>query len=130
MTAAPEGTRPRMTNLTSQFRITRKKGFHIQAGDYTVSVQFGPGNYCEHYDAAIGHDEERCGKDGSMDAEVAFWKRTGDDHGLISMEPLYGDSIAPRRSASQVIGMLAALEAGNQDAAIKALFAGDSTDDA
>jgi hypothetical protein len=31
------------------FKITHKKGFHITfENDYTVSVQFGPGNYCDN----------------------------------------------------------------------------------
>lgn len=34
------------------FAITGGKGFHITfANGWTVSVQFGPGNYSEHYDA-------------------------------------------------------------------------------
>ena len=32
------------------FKITEGKGFHITfANGYTVSVQFGPDNYCDHY---------------------------------------------------------------------------------
>lgn len=49
------------------FRITNGKGFHITfVNGYTVSVQFGEGNYC-----AV-----RYGKDGddSPNAEVAAWQ--------------------------------------------------------
>lgn len=61
------------------FHITRGKGFHITfKNGYTVSVQFGPGNYCEHYDRAIGREEEKCGAEGSLEAEVAVWKDGGD----------------------------------------------------
>lgn len=36
------------------FRITRGKGFHVSfPNGYTVSVQFGPGNYCDHYDRGV-----------------------------------------------------------------------------
>ena len=32
------------------FAITNSKGFHMTfANDWTVSVQWGPGNYCENY---------------------------------------------------------------------------------
>ena len=37
------------------FYITGKKGFHITfENGWTVSVQFGPGNYCDNYDCGIG----------------------------------------------------------------------------
>jgi len=61
------------------FKITRKKGFHIKfENGYTVSVQFGPGNYCSNYDREIGRDEEKCGSVGSPDAECAVWKEGGE----------------------------------------------------
>ena len=52
------------------FNITQGKGFQIAfANGYTVSVQFGYGNYCEN----------RYGEDGadSATAEVAAWKTRG-----------------------------------------------------
>jgi hypothetical protein len=61
------------------FKITGKKGFHIKfENGYTVSVQFGPGNYCDNYDMEIGRDEENAGKEGSYTAECAVWAEDGE----------------------------------------------------
>lgn len=90
-----------MRNQTSGFYITGKKGFHITfANGWTVSVQFGPGNYCQHYDRQIGFDEERCGKEGSYDAEVAAWPASG---GLIEMD---GDTVKGRVRPAEVLAIL------------------------
>lgn len=64
------------------FKITAGKGFHVTfANGWTVSVQWGPGNYAEHHMARGGDDytdrERRCGKQGSATAEVACWPRDG-----------------------------------------------------
>jgi len=52
------------------FKITERKGFHITfANGYTVSVQFGYGNYCDNRNkGAYGGDV-----DPSTTAEVAAW---------------------------------------------------------
>lgn len=62
------------------FRITNGKGFHITfANGYTLSVQFGPGDYCNNRNAACNPGEhftqarDRCGRDGCADAEVAVF---------------------------------------------------------
>lgn len=70
------------------FRITSNKGFHITfENGYTISVQFGPGNYCENYDREISlYSEEECGKSGSIDAECAVF---GKNQHLINV-PLEG----------------------------------------
>ena len=60
------------------FAITDGKGFHIKfLNGWTVSVQFGPGNYCEHYNRSIGKDEYTCGSEGSINAEIAAWPKGG-----------------------------------------------------
>ena len=86
------------------FRITGGKGFHITfANDYTVSVQFGPGNYCDHYDRNIGSDDEACGKEGSTVAEVAVWKNGSD---LIE-HPLYpNNTVGSRFTPEKVLELL------------------------
>jgi hypothetical protein len=84
------------------FRITGKKGFHITfANGWTVSVQFGPGNYCEHYDRNISQDAEECGEQGSGDAETAVWGPTGEmvDRGN-------GDTVQARQTPAQVLELL------------------------
>jgi hypothetical protein len=60
------------------FKITRKKGFHIEFDNgFIVSVQFGPGDYCQNYDMTPGGDEEEAGRIGSADAECAVWGKDG-----------------------------------------------------
>ena len=59
--------------MRNSFRVTGGKGFQITfPNGYTISVQFGPGNYGQHYDRRIGHDELRCGEEGSDTAETAI----------------------------------------------------------
>lgn len=69
------------------FRITRGCGFHITfENGYTISVQFGWGNYCEHHDEIEGfnpsidpdaHDKKLASK-GSRDAEIAIIDPSGE----------------------------------------------------
>lgn len=61
------------------FKITGKKGFHITfENGYTVSVQFGPGNYCDNYNGDFREKGiEECGSRGSSTAECAVWARDG-----------------------------------------------------
>jgi len=76
---------------TKGFRITRGKGFHIGFDNgYTVSVQFGPANYCSHYDREIGRDELKCGEEGSPDAECAIF---GPDGNLLQHRSFDGDTV-------------------------------------
>ena len=63
------------------FKITGGKGFHFKfPNGVTVSVQFGAGNYCEHYDDDMMDWIESKGKGTieSHDAEVAIWKEGGE----------------------------------------------------
>jgi len=65
--------------MSSFFRITGVTGFHIRfANGWTVSVQFGPCNYCEHHDREVGREEAICGKEGSATAECAVWGPDGE----------------------------------------------------
>lgn len=87
---------------TAGFRITDKKGFHITyENGYTVSVQFGPGNYCDNYDRDIGRDEERCGREGSSTAECAVWADGGEliEHGN------WGGTVSNRSTPSEVLAL-------------------------
>ena len=59
------------------FRICDNKGFHITfSNKVTVSVQFGPGNYCENYDESFNN--QRVGGTKSSDAEIGIWKEGGE----------------------------------------------------
>lgn len=55
------------------FRIIDRKGFHITfENGFTVSVQFGPANYCDNYDADMWEfidNKDICAR--SSDAEIA-----------------------------------------------------------
>ena len=68
-------------------------GFHITfANGYTVSVQFGSGNYCENRDGK---------KDRSSNAEIAAWDANGkwiqlDEH----------DDVLGWQSADQVLAIM------------------------
>ena len=55
------------------FTITQGKGFHIAfANGWTVSVQFGKGNYCDHH-GMIGGDLSELAAGPSKTAEVGVW---------------------------------------------------------
>ena len=86
------------------FRITSKKGFHITfENDYTVSVQFGPGNYCDHYNRNIGEDEARCGEDGSTTAECAVW---GEDGEMLDYGGITSGGVSNRSTPAEVLTLL------------------------
>ena len=65
------------------FKITRGKGFHVKfENGYTVSVQFGPCNYCVNHDVLPDERpfevvEQECGERGSPDAETAVISPNG-----------------------------------------------------
>lgn len=79
------------------FDITKGKGFKITfANGWTVSVQFGGLNYCQHYDAPAG-----AGYRGpSKDAEIAAWDKDGNwyDFG--------GDTVKGYVSADDVLAFM------------------------
>ena len=89
--------------MNEGFHITGKKGFHIGfANGFTVSVQFGPGNYCDNYDMQIGREDEKAGEQGSSNAECAVWGPGGD---LIN-KPNWGDSVSNRSTPAEVLELL------------------------
>jgi hypothetical protein len=93
------------------FYITGKKGFHVTfANGWTVSVQFGPGNYCEHHDRRISEDDEACGREGSLNAEVAALSPDG------SMTKMGGDTVRGWQSPAAVLALLNAAANGDLDA--------------
>lgn len=65
------------------FKITRNKGFHMTfENGWTVSVQFGAGNYCDNYD----HSSYSGEVPPSTNAEVAAWDEDGN---MLSLENGY-----------------------------------------
>lgn len=87
------------------FKITGGKGFHITfENGYTISVQFGPGNYCDHYNRRIGVEEAKCGEEGSTSAECAVWHR---ESSLLAYPGHWGEGdVGGRMSAAKVLALL------------------------
>ena len=86
----------------SVFRITGGKGFHVTfENGYTVSVQFGGGNYCDNYDMAIGTERNRSKE--SSTAECAVWAENGS---LIEMPEWSGDTVGGYMTPAQVLTLL------------------------
>jgi len=56
-------------------KVTEGRGFHLKfANGWTASVQFGPGNYCEHHHRPVTHYPVNSRYEhGSVNAEVAAW---------------------------------------------------------
>jgi len=85
----------------SRFCITSHKGFHLSFNNgWQVSVQFGPGNYCEqrneHYDSPKGRDSWP-----SSDAEIAVWHTSN-----VEMVMLEHDTVRGWTSADEVAKVL------------------------
>ncbi len=85
------------------FRITGKKGFHITFDNgWTVSVQFGPGNYCDNYDLRVGDEDEEAGKRGSRTAECAVW---GPDNKMVA-GPGWEDTVSNHSTPNDVLELM------------------------
>lgn len=85
------------------FKITGHKGFHITfENGYTVSVQFGPANYCDNYHMNWG-DPERKQILESSDAEVAVWGIGGE---LIDLPQFNIDGVGSRFTPEKVLELL------------------------
>ena len=86
------------------FEITGCKGFRLTfENGLTVSVQFGPGNYCERRDDGFGcvnHDHHE-----SRDAEVAVLT---DDGSWVAEYPHWsdGDTVCGWLSANQIADII------------------------
>lgn len=86
------------------FKITGKKGFHVTfENGWTVSVQFGPGNYCDNYDLRIGEEDEEAGKRGSLVAECAV---SQGGSGLYAHPMFDGDTVGGRMTPAQVLELM------------------------
>lgn len=84
------------------FKITRGSGFSITfANGYTISVQFGPGNYCDNYDMCY-QERVEAGKKGSMTAECAVFQPDGNFYN----NPEWNDVVSPRNSPEEVLQLM------------------------
>lgn len=60
------------------FKNTLGKGFHMKfPNNYTISVQWGVGNYCENYTSSSAWKENNV-MWGSKDAEIAIFHPDGE----------------------------------------------------
>lgn len=95
------------------FRLSSDKGFHVGfKNGYTVSVQFGPGNYGDHYDCSYTgskHHPGSCGAQGALTVEVAVWKHGGD--GLIAMPEFGGNTVGGYYTPEKVLALMQWAEA-------------------
>lgn len=79
------------------FSTTESKGFHITfENGWTVSVQFGRGNYCENYNF-----EEYGSAPPSQNAEIAAWGPNGECHYFDN-----GDNVMGYQSPEQVLSFM------------------------
>lgn len=90
-------TQPKTTDTPSQFAITQHKGVRITfSNGYAISIQWGPGNYCDNYNdeyyAPQGSDWYA-----SATAEIAIL----DDNGLCDL-PGQCDQVMPRLTSDEV----------------------------
>lgn len=89
-----------MTPTDPGFSISDQKGFHITfSNGWTVSVQFGGGNYSENYDLPIGHRSGPVPKSGT--AEIAAWPNGGE---MITLAD--GDTVAGWQTPEQVLALM------------------------
>lgn len=94
------------------FKITQKKGFHMTfPNGWTVSVQFGPGNYCDNRDNYLkfAHNQlsmdrayEEAGREGSTTAEIAAWST---DHRWYRWADI-DDTVRGNQTATEVLAFM------------------------
>ena len=88
----------------SKFNITHKKGFNLTfANKWQISVQWGPGNYCERQEDNF-NAPSKTNFWTSNSAEVAVFK--ANDDGEKSFVPLQFDAIEGWCSTNKVAEMI------------------------
>jgi len=96
------------------FKITNGKGFHLTfSSGYTVSVQWGWGNYCGNNggglsipSGGLAAENVRLGEQGSTTAEVAVWGEDGEMLEIADMDSVIGWVTAD--DVARIIGFAAA----------------------
>lgn len=85
------------------FRITGGKGFHMTfANGWTISVQWGPGNYCDNHDDDLSQEGYRTsGNKGSTTAECAVWPEDGE-----MLEMPNGDTVVGYLKPDEVLALM------------------------
>lgn len=86
------------------FKITSGKGFHITfENGWTVSIQFGYGNYGDNYrnSGMYRKDHPEYGDCQSSCAEVAVWPATGD---MVELED--GCTVVGYKNTAEVLAII------------------------
>ena len=88
------------------FRITDGKGFALTFDNgWTVSVQFGAGNYSDNHGCEISSESNKeCGKTGSNTAEVAAWDK--DNNWLEIQKDGYTDMVDGYLTSNDVLDFI------------------------
>lgn len=110
-------------------KITRQRGFHMRfENGFAVSVQFGPGNYCQNYETSFDKERE-AGEKGSSDAECAVLTPAGN---LIAM-PGWDDTVKGRMTPNEILALMNEVAALDPDMVTldptNALIEGEVVDD-
>lgn len=88
----------------SGFKITSAKGVHVTfENGWSVSIQWGPGNYCDNYGASFYAPPPKDGWSSST-AEIAAWPERGPHAG--DMYDFGGDSVLGRVKPGEVLAWL------------------------
>lgn len=87
----------------SMFRVTRNKGFQMEfENGWTISVQFGYGNYCDNYQHPEGFDFAKgLNVVQSSDAEIAIWSGDTWESDWYTFEN--GDTVLGHQTPDQVV---------------------------
>jgi hypothetical protein len=87
----------------SRFSLNRGSGFHLTFdNNWTVSVQFGGGHYCDNYTKKWNFGMEQASKGESVrssNAEIAVWSNRIGDSDLIWLE---NDTVRGYTTANEV----------------------------
>ena len=87
------------------FKITNGKGFHIKfANGFMMSVQWGPGNYCDNYGMDYSETRE-AGERGSKVAEIAVFDHKNEWY------PVDGSDVTGHMSPDDVLALMVKIAA-------------------
>lgn len=89
----------------NNFMITDGKGFGITfENGWMVSVQWGPGNYCDNYSVRplSGETQIAAGREGSRTAECAVISPAGD----FVQAPGHNDVVTNRSTPAEVLALM------------------------
>ena len=90
------------------FKITDSKGVHITfKNGWTVSIQIGPGNYCDNYSMEIADFYEKRPRSlESATAEIAFWGPDGQMQAFGDPTAEYRDTVKGYVPPEEVLHLL------------------------